>query len=73
MATAVPTPASASTAPVPAIPASALLPWLVFGLTVAAVALYFVGSEQGATSVFGGTALHELVHDARHLLGYPCH
>jgi hypothetical protein len=41
-------------------------------LTALAV-LFFVGSEQGATSVFAGTGVHEFVHDARHLLGYPCH
>ena len=34
---------------------------------------YFVGAEQGATSVFAGNAVHEWVHDARHLLGFPCH
>ena len=35
--------------------------------------LYFVGAEEGATSVFPGMTLHEWVHDARHLLGFPCH
>ena len=30
--------------------------------------------DQGATSVFGGnTSVHEFTHDARHLLGFPCH
>jgi membrane associated rhomboid family serine protease len=37
------------------------------------LALYFVSAEQGATSVFSGTGVHEWVHDARHLLGFPCH
>jgi cobalt transporter subunit CbtB len=32
-----------------------------------------VGCEQGATSLIGGHMLHEWVHDARHLLGFPCH
>ena len=27
----------------------------------------------GALSLFQGTFVHELVHDARHLLGSPCH
>ena len=40
---------------------------------LAAVAVFFVGAEQGAFSLFTGTAVHEWVHDARHLLGYPCH
>ena len=35
--------------------------------------LYVVGFEQGATSMVGGQAVHEWVHDARHLLGFPCH
>jgi hypothetical protein len=37
------------------------------------VAWYFVSTEQGATSLFAGTAVHEWVHDGRHLLGFPCH
>ena len=35
--------------------------------------IYFVGAEEGATSLIGGTYVHEFVHDARHLLGFPCH
>ena len=35
---------------------------------------YFVGVDQGATSIFGAdTHIHEFVHDARHFLGFPCH
>ena len=35
---------------------------------------YFVGIDEGATSVFGNSmAVHEFVHDARHFLGFPCH
>ncbi|MCW9276220.1 CbtB-domain containing protein [Klebsiella variicola] len=37
------------------------------------LAIYFVGAEQGATSMFSGTQVHEFFHDARHLLGFPCH
>jgi hypothetical protein len=34
--------------------------------------LFLASVEQGA--VTGGTPLfHELFHDARHLLGFPCH
>ncbi|MEE9243793.1 MAG: CbtB domain-containing protein [Mycobacterium sp.] len=41
---------------------------------LALVVLYFVGLDQGATSVFGNTTyIHEFLHDARHLLGFPCH
>jgi hypothetical protein len=58
---------------VPHIEARELAPWLAFAVVLGTTVLYFLGSEQGATSVFGGTAVHEFVHDARHLLGYPCH
>lgn len=44
-------------------------------LTLLALILYyFVGFDQGAVSVFGSdTHVHEFLHDARHLLGFPCH
>ena len=29
--------------------------------------------EEGATALFAGNAVHEWVHDGRHLLGFPCH
>jgi hypothetical protein len=48
----------------------------VLGLTVLAALIlyYFVGIDEGMTSVFGKTlAIHEWVHDARHFLGFPCH
>lgn len=48
-------------------------PWILYSVLIALLAVYFVGAEQGATSVFGGNAVHEWVHDARHLLGFPCH
>lgn len=48
--------------------------WLSLTAFLALLALYFVGMDQGATSVFGSdTHVHEFVHDARHLLGFPCH
>jgi hypothetical protein len=48
--------------------------WLVGGLAVAAAVYYFVGIDQGIVSVFGSdTHIHELMHDGRHLLGFPCH
>ena len=59
--------------PVPAIPIRELLPWAIFGGLIALLAIYFVGAEQGATSLFSGMYVHEFVHDARHLLGFPCH
>ncbi|BBX20006.1 cobalt transporter [Mycolicibacterium duvalii] len=48
--------------------------WLSLTAFFALIVLYFVGMDQGATSVFGNsTYIHEFVHDARHLLGFPCH
>ena len=53
--------------------ASAAL-WLAATAFLALLALYFVGVDQGASSLFGGDShVHEFVHDARHLLGFPCH
>jgi hypothetical protein len=48
--------------------------WLAGTVFLALLVLYFIGIDQGATSIFGGdTHVHEFVHDARHLLGFPCH
>jgi hypothetical protein len=55
------------------IPVRAILPWAVFGGLIFLLGLYFVGAEQGATSIFPGMYIHEFVHDGRHLLGFPCH
>jgi hypothetical protein len=55
------------------LPVKAILPWAFFFGLLMLVLLYFVGAEQGATSVFSGTDVHEWVHDGRHLLGFPCH
>ncbi len=56
-----------------AIPVRQTLPWLVFAGLLLMLALYFVGAEEGATSLIKGMAVHEFVHDGRHLLGFPCH
>lgn len=48
--------------------------WLTGTAFLALLVLYVVGLDQGATSILGSdTHIHEFVHDARHLLGYPCH
>ncbi len=62
-----------STVSTPTIPVGEILPWAALGGLLMLLALYFVGSEQGATSLISGAAVHEFVHDARHLLGFPCH
>ncbi len=50
-----------------------VLPWAIFAGVTLLFLLYMVGCDQGATSLFGGHYVHEWVHDARHLLGFPCH
>ncbi|MBX7453301.1 CbtB-domain containing protein [Mycolicibacterium sp. 3033] len=41
---------------------------------LALIGYYFLGYDQGAVSVLGSdTHIHEFLHDARHLLGFPCH
>ncbi len=57
----------------PTIPLSELAPFAIFGSVLALLLLYFVGAEQGAVSLVGGSYVHEFVHDARHLLGFACH
>lgn len=56
-----------------AIPIREVVPWALFGGLLLALAIYFVGAEEGATSLIGGMSVHEFVHDGRHLLGFPCH
>ncbi|GAQ56939.1 CbtB domain-containing protein [Streptomyces acidiscabies] len=55
------------------LPLKAIAPWAVFFGVLMLILLYFVGAEQGATSLLSGEEVHEWVHDARHLLGFPCH
>lgn len=56
-----------------AIPLEEIAPWAVLGTLIALILLYFVSTEQGAFAIFDGMYVHELVHDGRHLLGFPCH
>ncbi|MET3805918.1 hypothetical protein ABIB25_002926 [Nakamurella sp. UYEF19] len=74
------TTAATSVASPTAIPTQVVIPlskaaaWLITATSLALAVYYFVGIDQGATSVFGSnTAIHEFVHDARHFLGFPCH
>ena len=48
--------------------------WLIGAAVFALLAIYFIGIDQGMTSVFGADLhIHEFVHDGRHFLGFPCH
>ncbi|MCV7280800.1 CbtB-domain containing protein [Mycolicibacterium flavescens] len=64
-----------SVAPALDVSATGAAVWLSGTAFLALLVLYFIGIDQGATSVFGAdnTTIHEFVHDARHLLGFPCH
>ena len=72
MSNATPAPRHGAIALPPAIPLGAIWPWLLF-VPICLLAIYFVGAEEGATSLVPGMIVHEFVHDARHLLGFPCH
>lgn len=58
---------------IPAIPVAQLAPWALFVFLTAAIVLFFISAEQGIVSLASGNAVHEWVHDGRHLLGFPCH
>ena len=58
----------------PTIPVRDIVPWAAFAGVLAVMLVYFAGVEQGALSLIGDNVLvHEFVHDARHLAGFPCH
>lgn len=56
----------------PAVSVRQAWPWLLFGLAFL-VLIYLVGLDEGALSIVPGHYVHELLHDGRHLLAFPCH
>ncbi|MCD2197583.1 CbtB-domain containing protein [Actinomycetospora endophytica] len=65
---------AAARARVTATTAASNMPYLIGSLVVGLLLFYFIGFDEGATSLFGNTmVVHEFVHDARHFLGFPCH
>lgn len=64
---------AAAHTPAPVVSPRELLPYAIFASVLALVLAFFVGGEEGALAVFSGSSVHEFVHDARHLLGFPCH
>lgn len=64
-------PDTAVTAP-PPIALRELWPWAAFAFVLLAL-VYLVGAEEGATALIQGTTIHELMHDGRHVLAFPCH
>ena len=63
----------APTVEVPSIPLREIAPWAYFFGLLGLLILFFISADQGAISIPSGNAIHEWVHDGRHLLGYPCH
>ena len=59
----------------PIVTAQAKTIALLLGTAIVALLVYyFVGVDEGAMSIFGKSmVLHELFHDGRHFLGFPCH
>jgi cobalt transporter subunit CbtB len=57
----------------PAVSLRELLPWALFAGALMLMLVFFVGVEEGAVSLNSGSFVHELVHDGRHLFGFPCH
>lgn len=57
----------------PSIPLGQIAPWALFFGLVAVVVVFFISTAQGAVAFPSGIAIHEWVHDGRHLLGFPCH
>jgi hypothetical protein len=67
-------PSSTTTATPVVLPISTAALWLAGALFLAMAMYFLVGIDQGAVSIFGQNSnIHEFVHDARHLLGFPCH
>lgn len=66
-------PAAVTAPAITPLSVKAVAPWALFFGVLLLTVLYFVGAEQGATSLISGESVHEWVHDGRHLLGFPCH
>ena len=50
-----------------------LAPYAVFAGALLTLIVFFVGTEQAAAGLAAGATAHEFLHDARHLLSFPCH
>jgi Probable cobalt transporter subunit (CbtB) len=69
-----PAPAKRVVTPLPPLSHTRVMVLVSITVFLALAAYYFVGVDEGMSSVFGKTlAVHEWVHDARHFLGFPCH
>lgn len=70
----------ATAVPDPAVSSGELIAPALGAALALGVALYLIAFDQGAIGLLltdamadAGGVLHEFFHDARHLLGVPCH
>ncbi len=56
----------------PKVEFAEIWPYALFAFALMAM-IYMVGADEGAAALVPGNAVHEFVHDGRHLLGFPCH
>jgi cobalt transporter subunit CbtB len=58
-------PAQEAAAPIPVVSLRELAPWALFALALLSLVYLAVLAPDHT--------LHEVLHDGRHLLGFPCH
>lgn len=66
-------PAGPGSPNVPVVSLRDVVPWALLVGAVLTALVFVVGADQGLASVVSGEQVHEFLHDARHLLGFPCH
>jgi len=47
--------------------------WAWLAAALAVLAVYLVTLDNGLVLAQGASTVHELFHDARHIVGVPCH
>ena len=50
-----------------------IAPYAIFAGALLTLMVFFIGTEQATAAFAEGAAVHEFLHDARHLLSFPCH
>ena len=50
-----------------------IAPYAIFAGALLTLLVFFIGTEQATAAFAEGVVVHEFLHDARHLLSFPCH
>lgn len=50
-----------------------IAPYAIFAGALLTLMVFFIGTEQATAAFAEGVVVHEFLHDARHLLSFPCH